>query len=113
MALKAGYKGIKKSVADKLNSMSSDDTFATDTELDERIAEVAIKTGTVTGTTTSSANILLTSNKQAKILGAWDAVGHIVIPYKTAAGNNNAHVINASTLEPASEAEVNITFYYV
>lgn len=36
MSLKAGYKGIKKYIADKLNRMNPDDSFATVAEIAEK-----------------------------------------------------------------------------
>ena len=40
MALKAGYKGIKKYIADKLNLMNPGDSFATKAEIAAAVEEV-------------------------------------------------------------------------
>ena len=51
MALRAGYKGIKKYVADMLNKMNPGDTFATDAEVATKADISAL--GTQEGTTAS------------------------------------------------------------
>ena len=49
MALKAGYKGIKKNVADGLNSLNSATELATDKEVEEAVGVVEmVHSGTLT-----------------------------------------------------------------
>lgn len=43
MALKAGYKGIKKNVADGLNSLNSATELATDKEVEDAVGTVEMK----------------------------------------------------------------------
>ena len=51
MALRAGYKGIKKYVADMLNKMNPGDSFATDAEIATKVDISAL--GTQEGATAS------------------------------------------------------------
>ena len=54
MALRAGYKGIKKYIADMLNAMSPGDGIATDAEISAAISTVESVIGSVEGGDTAS-----------------------------------------------------------
>lgn len=64
MALKAGYKGIKKNVADGLNSLNSATELATDKEVEEAVGVVEmIHSGTLTVTAGGRASYSIPAKK--------------------------------------------------